>query len=577
MRHVMNAEKLIRMILLLLIIIQMGCSQNNNTTGGLGESVFVFDAGMDMDEIQSLIDTIFTWQSSRGSEFTTKRFALLFKPGEYDLDIRVGYYMQVAGLGESPEDVLIRGAVRSNSRRSGGGHVLTNFWRAVENLTVIPASDSTNVWGVSQAAPMRRVYIKGNLQLHDNGYSSGGFLADSKIDGMVLFGSQQQWFSRNSQWKGCSGGAWNILSMGVSGAPASNWPEGPYTSLNEVPVSREKPYLVFVNEELRLRIPKSRINSSNVSWSNGHTDEKEISIKDFYIARPGTDDSESINKALKKGKNILLTPGIYKLENCLEVIRPGTVIVGLGMPSLVPVYGNTAVRVSDVDGVILSGLLMDAGTIYSESLLEVGSPGSDGQHAGDPIWLFDIFCRVGGPDQGSVKSCVTINSNHVFVDHIWLWRADHGNGVGWDLNRSASGLIVNGNNVSVYGLFNEHHQEYQTVWNGEGGKVYLYQSEMPYDPPTVDAWKHGTTGGYASYKVEEHVQTHEAWCVGVYCVFYQAPVVVYTAIETPSGLEGNIHHKFTFWLNGNEDSIIENIINSKGESVHKDNRKATLK
>jgi len=80
----------------------------------------------------------------------------------------------------SPEDVVIVGAVRSNSDQ--GGHVLCNFWRSAENLSIAPAVDSTNIWAVSQAAPLRRVYVKGDLKLYD-GASSGGFMADCKIDG----------------------------------------------------------------------------------------------------------------------------------------------------------------------------------------------------------------------------------------------------------------------------------------------------------------------------------------------------------------------------------------------------------
>jgi hypothetical protein len=541
----------------------------------LGKQVFLFDPGMDMNRVQAIIDTLSDRQTSRGSEFSKNRYALLFRPGEYSLDIRVGYYMQVMGLGESPGDVVIRGAVRSNSRRTGGGHVLTNFWRSVENLTIIP-EDSTNIWGVSQAAPMRRVHVKGNLKLHDNGYSSGGFLADSKIDGEILFGSQQQWFSRNSQWEACSGGAWNILSLGVTNAPVTNWPDGPYTSIQATPVSREKPYFAFNDGVLWLKIPETRLNSAGPSWLDGSADRNVLKIGDFYIADPEKDDAASINKALEQGKDLLFTPGIYTLEQSLKVSHPGTVIIGLGMPSLVPVSGNAAMEVSDADGITISGLLFDAGEVPSETVFRIGERGSDIPHSTYPTWLFDIFCRVGGPAEGSTKSCMEVNSNDVFIDHIWLWRADHGNGVGWDKNKSDNGIIVNGDRVTAYGLFNEHHQGYQTIWNGNGGRVYLYQSEMPYDPPAVASWKHDTTGGFASYRVSDHVQTHEAWCVGVYCVFYQAPVIVDNAIETPAALESSIHHKFTFWLGGNEDSIIRSIINGKGESVNKSNRKAVL-
>ena len=78
---------------------------------------------------------------------------------------------------------------------------------------------------------------------------------------------------------------------------------------------------------------------------------------------------------------------------------------------------------------------------------------------------------------------ITINSNHVVADQIWLWRADHGAGAAWTTNPTKNGLVVNGNDVTIYGLFNEHHEQYQTLWNGNGGRVYFYQSEMPYDVP----------------------------------------------------------------------------------------------
>jgi hypothetical protein len=539
----------------------------------LGENVFLFDPGMDMKEIQILIDTVFNRQSGRRSEFSKNRYALLFKPGKYNLDVKVGYYMQILGLGESPEDVVIIGAVRSNTR---GNSVLTNFWRSAENLTVIPTTDSTNIWGVSQAAPLRRVYIKGNLQLFDKGYASGGFLADSKIDGIVSSGPQQQWFSRNAQWGKWSGGVWNMMFVGVPDAPSGNWPEKPYTVITETPVIREKPYLVYNKKDFDVKIPKLKQNTVGLSWLDNNKDQNTLRFDEFYLAKPGTDDSESINSALKKGKNILFTPGIYSLDKCLKVTRKGTVIIGIGMPSLVPVNGNSAIDIADVDGVTVCGLLIDAGSTRSETLFQVGEPNSLKRHEFNPTFLFDIFIRVGGPGEGSTSSCVVINSKDVCVDHIWLWRADHENGVGWDKNKCANGLIVNGDNVTIYGLFNEHFQEYQTLWNGNNGRVYFYQSEMPYDPPTADSWKHNGINGYASYKVSDHVKSHEAWGLGIYNVFYNAPVIVDNAIEAPVALENNFHHKIIFWLNGNKESIVKSIINGKGGSISISNRKAVM-
>jgi hypothetical protein len=540
----------------------------------LGSNVFVFDPGMDIQSVQTLIDTIHARQSARRSEFSNNRYALLFKPGNYNLDIKVSYYMQVMGLGESPEDVVITGAVRSLTTR--GNSVLTNFWRFAENLTVIPTTDSTNTWGVSQAAPLRRVYIKGNLQLFDKGYASGGFLADSKIDGTVSSGPQQQWFSRNTQWGKWVGGVWNMMFMGVPDAPSENWPEKPYTSIRVTPLVREKPYLAFNKKGFAVKVPALRQNSIGPSWLSQIKDDKTMKFNKFYIVRPDIDNSGSINAALSRGKNLLFTPGRYFLDKSLKVTSRGTMIMGIGLPTLIPVNGNTAMEISDVDGITVCGLIIDAGSIQSEALFVVGNPGPRKTHKENPSFLYDIFFRVGGPAEGKANSCMVINSNNVVVDHIWLWRADHGNGVGWDKNRCANGLIVNGDDVTIYGLFNEHFQEYQTLWKGNNGKVYFYQSEMPYDPPTADAWQHDGVKGYASYKVADNVKTHEAWGIGIYNVFYNAPVIVDNAIETPVALENKIHHKIIYWLNGNKESIVKSIINGKGGPVNFSNRKATL-
>ena len=540
-----------------------------------GENVFVFEPEMNMKEIQTILDTIYNRQATKKSEFNKNRYAIFFKPGTYTLDVKVGYYMQVYGLGESPEDVVIVGAVRSRST-SKQGNVLTNFWRSAENLTIVPTIDSANIWGVSQAAPLRRVHVKGNLQLHDGGYASGGFIADSKIDGIVYSGQQQQWFSRNTNWGKWVGGAWNMMFMGVPNAPTGNWPEKPYTVVKVTPFVREKPYLIYDEQGYGIKNPKIRQNSVGSGWVNNIKDDKTLRLKDFYLVNSNIDNSESINVALKKGKNLLFTPGIYSIDKSLKITRPGTLIIGIGMTTLQSTNGNSILEISDIDGVTIGGLMFDAGKIPSETLLRIGESNSKKSHQTNPTFLFDVYSRVGGPAEGSTASCMIINSNNVYVDNIWLWRADHGNGVGWDKNKSANGLIVNGDNVTIYGLFNEHFQEYQTLWNGNNGKVYFYQSEMPYDPPTVDAWKHDGINGYASYKVSDTVKSHEAWGVGVYCVFYHAPVIVDNAIETPKLLERNIHHTVTFWLNGNKESIIKNIINGKGDSVNVANRKATL-
>jgi hypothetical protein len=126
---------------------------------------------------------------------------------------------------------------------------------------------------------------------------------------------------------------------------------------------------------------------------------------------------------------------------------------------------------------------------------------------------------------------------------------------------SNSGIVVNGDNVTAYGLFSEHHQQFQTLWNGNGGSLYFYQSEMPYDPPNQAAWMESATeDGYASYKVSDSVTTHQAFGLGVYS-FFDNPVHAANAIETPTGSGIVMHHMMTY---SSTTGGIDEIINGTG-------------
>ena len=115
------------------------------------------------------------------------------------------------------------------------------------------------------------------------------------------------------------------------------------------------------------------------------------------------------------------------------------------------------------------------------------------------------------------------NSDNTILDDIWAWRADHGDGVGWTTNTADTGVVVNGDNVVATGLFVEHYQKYNVIWNGENGKTIMFQNEMPYDPPNQAAWQHDGVLGCAAYKVADSVKTHEAWGLGSYCFFNVDP------------------------------------------------------
>ncbi|MEO6935153.1 MAG: carbohydrate-binding protein [Collimonas sp.] len=532
-----------------------------------GPNVLTFDPSMSAATIQGRLDGVFNQQQS--NQFGNARYALLFKPGAYNVDVNVGFYTQVLGLGNSPDDVNITGAVHVSAAWDGG-NATQNFWRGAENIAINP-SGGLNRWAVSQGSPLRRMHIKGNLALDDGGWSSGGFLADSKIDGQVQSGGQQQWLTRNSQIGSWSGANWNMVFAGVDGAPGGvAWPNPPDTVIATTPVVREKPFLTIdAGGNYNVFVPALASNGHGASWTNDAAAGQSIAIGNFYIAKEGSDTAASINAALSQGKNLILTPGIYHLNDTLRITRANTVVLGLGLATLLPDNGVTAMSVADVDGVKIAGILFDAGPVSSPFLLQVGPTGSSASHAANPTSLHDLFFRVGGAAVGKAAVGLQINSNDVIGDDFWIWRADHTYGVGWTTNTTTNGLIVNGANVTIYGLAVEHFHQYQTLWNGNGGRVYFYQSELPYDVPGQASWMNGSKNGYASYKVADSVTSHQAWGVGIYCYFNtNSSVKLSSAIEAPaSGLNGGMFHNMTTVSLGGVGEITH-VINQYGNSAN---------
>jgi len=510
--------------------------------------------------MQERIDQIYAVE--RRNEFGPERYALLFLPGEYHLDVPVGFYTQVLGLGASPDAVHITGNVHADASYENN-NATTTFWRAAEGFSVTPAG-GTMQWAVSQAIPFRRMHVRGNLVLHQHhGWASGGWMSDSLVDANVDSGSQQQWISRNSEWGSWTGSNWNMVFVGVNKPPQGEWPDPPYTKVEQVPVVREKPFLeVDKDGKWVVCVPELRKNSSGITWHGGSTPGRIIPLEQFYIAHPG-DAAAKVNAQLASGKNILFTPGLYDLDEPIRVTRADTLVIGLGFATLRPVKGTAAMTVADVDGVDVAGILFDAGEQVSPVLLDVGAKGSAVRHEKNPIVLHDVFFRAGGAGVGKTEGNLRINSNDVIVDHTWIWRADHGKGVGWTSNRSDTGFEVNGNDVTVYGLFVEHHQKFQVLWNGERGRTYFYQSEIPYDPPDQSSWMSAANvKGWASYKVGNSVMNHEAWGLGIYSVFRHPDVTLSRAIEVPVRPGVRFHHMITVALDNLGE--ISNVIDDKG-------------
>ena len=534
-------------------------------TPDFGANVIILDPGMSPDAIQNKLDSLFKQQEA--NQFGPERYAVLFKPGVYHNKVKLGFYTQLLGLGQFPDDVMLQGGIQVEAAWHEED-ATQNFWRSVENLSVTP-ENGTMQWAVSQAAPLRRIHVRGNMLLDDNGgWSSGGFIADSLIDQQVNSGTQQQWLTRNSTLGSWTNANWNMVFVGVKNAPnAEHWPTPPYTVVEQTPVVREKPFLTLDSTgAYQVFVPALHTNTQGISWQATHPQGESVPLTQFYIAKAATDTADSINNALSQGKHLLLTPGIYLLDKPLQVSHANTIILGLGIATLQPVAGNTAMTIADVDGVKLGGVLFDAGEKNSEVLLHVGDRKNTVSHANNPVTLHDVFFRVGGAAVGNATHSVIINSNHVIGDNLWVWRGDHGNGIGWATNKTKHGIVVNGDDVTMYGLFVEHFHDYQTVWNGENGAVYFYQSEAPYDVPNQQSWMNGSVNGFASYKVGDHVKHHTAIGMGVYCFFNENPEVkLNSAIEAPAGENIHFSHVTSVSLGGTGE--ITHVLNRVGDAA----------
>jgi len=428
------------------------------------------------------------WTHTSKNHFDTKHYALLFEPGEYkDCKFEVGYYVQVAGLGKDAEG---GDAVRFTGQESGpyvdalnkqfegdtheGGSIhydgsglcLDTFWRSAENF-----SAENTKWAVSQAAPIRRAHIKGNLMFGDGGaYSSGGFVANAKVDGSCNYVANQQWFSRACTLNSVEGGAWSTVFAGCTG----NTPEGDVqngehvATIEKTPeVRMEKPFIALSAEgNYDLHVPKvTRKNTFGAQLDSSNNeirpfsqvkvckpilpmkDGEYVNHDDHTFNELGPEDEKITNElqqALDEGKDVVLCPGIFFLTKPLIVKNANQVILGLGLATLIaPQDGSPCIRVqAKTAGVRVAGLMLEASKqVVSpnstfrnsdnvSSLISFGEPEVT-DDAGDPEnpgLLSDIFTRVGGSNLvRSVRTdiMVRVHSGNVIGDNLWLWRADH--------------------------------------------------------------------------------------------------------------------------------------------------------
>ena len=572
-----------------------------------GPDVCVFRPTMSQAVIQADLDSIATQQVPVASQFDDQRYAVLFLPGTYGsasdpLVFQVGYYTQVAGLGAMPQDTVINGAIDVFNNLCTVGtqdcNSDDNFWRSLSDLTLnvdlpssVPAyapavkdpfgarcANSAEMWSASQASPIRRVIINGNVVFQDycakQNYASGGFISDSEVNGSLGFYGNQQFMVRNSyigKAAGCPQGLWNMVYSGVKGAPAPVF-TGQCTQntvLHASPVTEEEPFL-YTNSDAQYNVfvPAVRYNSSGPSWASGREAGTSVPLSRFFVASPKAS-TAAVNDALAQGRDLLLTPGIYNLDQPILVSRPGTVIVGLGMATLVPQHGGAAMAVTPNRGVKLSGFIIDAGPVNSPVLLSVGHPGSGGSR-NNPDVIQDVFFRVGGAETTPVSATVSMldNASDSIIDDVWAWRADHGNDVGWTRNTGSTGLVITGDDVTAYGLAVEHYQKDEVVWSGQGGTDIFFQNELPYDVPAQSAWMAAPgQEGYPAFLISPGVTTFHGYGLGSYSFFNQGLAIQDTmAFQAPDSPGVRLNDVFTQFLAGS--GSINSVINATGATAN---------
>jgi hypothetical protein len=312
-------------------------------------------------------------------------------------------------------------------------------------------------------------------------------------------------------------------------------------------------------------VPAVQRDSAGPTWATGPAAGTSVSVSRFFIATPGTPVGQ-INGALASGLNLILTPGVYHLKQAIAVRRADTIVLGLGVATLIPDRGNAAVQVASVPGVKLSGLMVDAGSVNSPVLMQIGS--RPGGRAVDPTLLQDVYFRIGGAEPGKATDSLVVNSSDVILDNIWIWRADHGEGVGWTSNVADHGLIVRGDDVTAYGLFVEHFQKTEAIWSGQGGTDIFFQNEMPYDPPSQAAWMaDASTDGYPALAITGNVRSFTGYGLGSYCFFNQGlPIEATEAFQAPRTAPAvRLHDLLTVFLNGS--GSINSVVDGVGVPV----------
>lgn len=372
--------------------------------------------------------------------------------------------------------------------------------------------------------------------------------------------------------KNYQGGNWNVVFVGSPGAPeshCSNTSGHPYSTIASAPAIAEKPYIVMgLDGKYLLMKPRIEFNKVGITpnWLNADT----IDFEHVFVASE-TDSAATISAKIEAGNHIVLQPGQYHLDDSIKVNRHDVIILGLGMATLISTNGKACIEVGNVDGVRIAGILLQAGEIETPALLQFGvwKSGYAG-NAQNPGVLSDVFARVGGTNGSkgnlTAKNMVQIDSGNVIVDDTWLWRADQGvdsTKVYNSQNPVQTGLVVNGDDVTGYGLASEHTLGDLVYWGGNRGKVFFYQSEYPYD---VTQQNYGDKG-FVSFKIADNVDTMQTYGVGAYSFWRDNTVFVENGSQYPKKPGVQMTNTFTVFLGKIGIGGIKHVVDGLGGEV----------
>lgn len=472
----------------------------------------------------------------------------------------------VAGLGASPCDVVINGALSVNN----GGLAIRPS--QLSNLTINPVQANvpahSMLWYTSQTATWRRVNLLGNLYVSPvtqtpgscqnpcdpvtqgfqinliPGVANGFMITNSSISGNVINGDGQNRpgvegngsnsdvdFQQDAIGGTYSGFGSDMVFAGTTGAPGDDFGPGtvaPITAagdvvtLKTVATVREEPWVYYDGRSFEVFSPSVQHNVRGPQWSTKPSQGEVLPLTDFHIATSAVDTAASMNKTLSRGQDLLVGPGTYLLDRPITIALPHKVVLGLGDPTLRSDNTSTIVVKNSAPGTVVAKLdangrpfdATDNGQVpFAQNQIVIGNTPRASGRSSDPTTFSDVNSVSGS------RNLYLINQNYVILNQGEV-QSNNNSGDGytttnWTAASSETGAIVNGDHVTWQGIWLEHFKKTEVTWNGEFGNITFLQNErpltVPYDIPAEigvqpHVWKMSATfDGYPVLAVSRGV------------------------------------------------------------------------